>query len=67
MHGRQVVWNIEHDVADYATDRGQRIWGDVLERVFVRGGIFELGVFSVVDIEGHAMPPVDLFCVSILD
>jgi hypothetical protein len=50
VHRREVVWDIEHDIAHDTTDRGQRIGSDVFECVFVGRRILELRVFGVIDI-----------------
>lgn len=41
---RQIVWNVEHDIADDTTDRRQRDRRDIFQRVLVGCRIFNLHV-----------------------
>ena len=61
---REIVWNVEHYITHDTADRGECIWSDVFERVFVGGRVFELWILSLVDFKGDTMPPIDLGCVS---
>ena len=63
MLWREVVRDIEHDVADDATDGRQGDWGDVLQSVLVSRRV--LGLSSVrASLQRYALSPVDLLKVS---
>lgn len=64
MFWREIVWYVEHDVADDATDRRQRLWGDVFECVLVDCRIFDILDVSSVGLKGNAMTPINLLNVS---
>ena len=66
MHRREVVWNVEHDIANDTTHGWQRIGCYVFECIFVRRRVVELRSFGVIDVEGYAVPPIDLSCFSML-